>query len=77
MAPEDLIRMLVLALVDEPHTVFVTAVMANNGVVVRVRVSARDVGKLIGTGGRTARSLRIVLSAMGEKLGGKYLLDIG
>ena len=41
-----------------------------------IRVAPGDVGKVIGKQGRTARSMRTLLSAAGMKLHKRYSLDI-
>ncbi len=40
------------------------------------RVASADVGKVIGKQGRTARSMRTILSAVSMKLHHRYTLDI-
>jgi hypothetical protein len=64
------------ALVDEPHAVEVQAVAREENTVLRLRVAPTDVGKVIGKQGRTARSLRTILSAVSTKLHHRYTLDI-
>jgi predicted RNA-binding protein YlqC (UPF0109 family) len=44
--------------------------------VLRLHVAQSDVGKVIGKQGRTARSIRTVLSAASMKLKRRYSLDI-
>ncbi len=51
-------------------------VPSQEGTVLRLRVAAGDVGKVIGKQGRTARSLRTVLSAASMKLKHRFSLDI-
>jgi predicted RNA-binding protein YlqC (UPF0109 family) len=58
-----LVREVVTALVDDPGEVTVSA---RDGVVY-VKVARGDVGKVIGKQGRTARSLRTILSAAAMK----------
>ena len=43
---------------------------------IRLRVAASDVGKVIGKQGRTARSMRTILSAASMKLKHRFSLDI-
>lgn len=45
-------------------------------ILLRATVAPSDVGRLIGMQGRTARSLRIIVSAMSSKIGQKLNLDI-
>ena len=44
--------------------------------VLRLYVASDDLGKLIGKHGRTARSLRTILSAAGSKLQHRFSLDV-
>lgn len=64
------------ALVDEPQAVEVQAVARDENTVLRLRVAPTDVGKVIGKQGRTARSMRTILSAVSMKLHHRYTLDI-
>lgn len=65
------------ALVDEPASVKVDALASEAGVVVlRLQVAPGDLGKVIGKQGRTARSLRTILSAASMKLRHRFSLDI-
>ena len=41
-----------------------------------LRVAPDDLGKVIGRQGRTARAIRTVLNAAGQKSRRRYLLDI-
>ncbi len=64
------------ALVDTPEAVHVEAIKEAESTVLRLRVAPSDVGKVIGKQGRTARSLRTILSAASMKLQHRYALDI-
>lgn len=64
------------ALVDEPDTVLVDVYQDTGATVLRLRVSPRDLGKVIGKQGRTARSLRTILGAASMKLKHRFALDI-
>ena len=64
------------ALVDEPEAVRVDALSEAGAVVLRVQVSPRDLGKVIGKQGRTARSLRTILGAASMKLKHRFSVDI-
>ena len=46
------------------------------GTVLRLHVSDSDIGKVIGKQGRTAHSLRTILSAVSTKYHHRYTLDI-
>ena len=64
------------ALVDTPESVSVEAIREGDGTVLRLRVAASDIGKVIGKQGRTARSLRTILAAASMKLRHRFSLDI-
>lgn len=72
----NLVAELARALVDNPEEVTVEAIPDGDGTVLRLHVAAGDVGKVIGKQGRTARSIRTVLSAASMKLKRRFSLDI-
>lgn len=73
---QQLVLEIAKALVDDPHAVEVQAVPRDENTVLRLRVASADVGKVIGKQGRTARSMRTILSAVSMKLHHRYTLDI-
>jgi predicted RNA-binding protein YlqC (UPF0109 family) len=72
----DLTRSIACALVDSPESVKVEALDDGEGTLLRLRVAPTDVGKVIGKQGRTARSIRTILSAASMKLKRRFALDI-
>ena len=72
----DLVLEMARALVDIPDSVSVEAFQEGDGTVLRLRVAPSDIGKVIGKQGRTARSMRTILSAASMKLKHRYALDI-
>lgn len=72
----DLVAELARALVDKPEDVSVEAIQDGEGMLLRLHVAPADVGKVIGKQGRTARSIRTVLSAASMKLKRRFSLDI-
>jgi predicted RNA-binding protein YlqC (UPF0109 family) len=72
----DLIIGIARALVDSPDNVSVEAIPDNDSTILRLQVAQSDVGKIIGKQGRTARSLRTILSAASMKVHHRYSLDI-
>jgi len=64
------------ALVDTPDAVRVEAIKETESTILRLHVAPSDIGKVIGKQGRTARSLRTILSAASMKLQHRYSLDI-
>ncbi len=73
---EELVREIARALVDEPAAVEVQSVARDENTVLKLKVAPGDVGKVIGKQGRTARSVRTILSAVSMKLHHRYTLDI-
>jgi predicted RNA-binding protein YlqC (UPF0109 family) len=72
----ELVTEIALALVDDPDSVSVEAIAEGDSTVIRLRVAQSDVGKVIGKQGRTARSMRTILSAASMKLKHRFSLDI-
>jgi uncharacterized protein len=72
----DLVKEIAIALVDNPESVTVEALADRDGTLLRLRVAQADVGKVIGKQGRTARSMRTILSAASMKLKHRFALDI-
>ncbi len=72
----ELMTALALALVDSPEQVRVEPETFETETVIRLYVSPDDLGKLIGKQGRTARSLRTILSAAGSKAQHRFSLDV-
>jgi uncharacterized protein len=72
----DLFTALVRLMVDQPEEVAVEAIRNENRMVFHCLVSPKDIGKVIGKQGRTARSLRLILLAVGAADNQKYSLDI-
>ncbi len=73
---KQLVTEIAKALVDDPEAVEVQIVSHEENTVLRLRVAGSDVGKVIGKQGRTARSMRTILSAVSMKLHHRYTLDI-
>jgi hypothetical protein len=76
VAVEELVREIARALVDEPEAVDVQTVARDENTILKLKVAPGDVGKVIGKQGRTARSVRTILSAVSMKLHHRYTLDI-
>jgi predicted RNA-binding protein YlqC (UPF0109 family) len=72
----ELIAELARALVDKPEEVSVETIQDGDATLLRLHVAQSDVGKVIGKQGRTARSIRTVLSAASMKLKRRFSLDI-
>jgi predicted RNA-binding protein YlqC (UPF0109 family) len=73
---KDLISYIAQALVDHPEEVSVTEVEGNQTTVLELKVAKEDLGKVIGKQGRTARSMRTILSAASAKIRKRTVLEI-
>jgi predicted RNA-binding protein YlqC (UPF0109 family) len=73
---EELLAYLARNLVDRPDEVRVERTERDGAVVLRLHVAEEDIGKVIGRQGRTARAIRILLTAASEKSRRRYALDI-
>ncbi|HLU36942.1 MAG TPA: KH domain-containing protein [Thermomicrobiales bacterium] len=71
-----LVSWIVNQLVDEPENVVVDAVERGSSVQVRVRLPESDLGKIIGRGGRIAKSMRTALMIVGSRHHLRVSLDI-
>jgi predicted RNA-binding protein YlqC (UPF0109 family) len=71
-----LVEEIARALVDSPDDVSVQATGGEQAMVLQLRVSPGDLGKVIGKQGRTARSIRTILAAAGTKLHQRFTLEI-
>jgi predicted RNA-binding protein YlqC (UPF0109 family) len=76
VAMTTLVTEIARALVDDVDSVRVDVIDEAEATVLRLFVSPDDVGKVIGKQGRTARSLRTILSAASMKLQHRFSLDI-
>ena len=76
---QDLIKLTELiaqALVDNPDGVTVNVVEGEQTSVIELRVAKGDMGKIIGKHGRTAQSIRTILSATSAKLNKRSVLAL-
>ena len=69
---QELVRFIVSELADNKDAVKVEM----DGDVVQITVAKDDMGKMIGRQGRTAKAIRTIVKAMGEREGRKYTVDI-
>ena len=72
----ELVAYIAKALVDNPDAVEVTEIEGEQTSVIELKVAKEDLGKVIGKQGRTARSMRTILNAVGTKLGKRCVLEI-
>ena len=72
----EAITNIVMLMVDKPDDVSVEVVTVPGGMVLRYSVAPGDIGKLIGAQGRNARSLRVIVAAIGMGAKLRISLDI-
>lgn len=73
---KTLVEEIAKALVDIPNEVVVNEVAGEQATVFELRVAESDLGKVIGKQGRTAKSIRTLLGAVGTKLNRRFSLEI-
>jgi uncharacterized protein len=73
---KELIEFIARSLVDQPDEVRVREIEGQQAIVVELRVADGDLGKVIGKQGRTARAMRTLLTASGNKLKRRVVLEI-
>jgi len=73
---KELLELIAKALVDSPEEVEVTEVEGEQTTVLELKVAREDLGKVIGKHGRTARSIRTVLSSVGTKQKTRVVFEI-
>jgi uncharacterized protein len=72
----ELIEFLAKSLVDNPDEVKTRTYERDQATVIELEVAQADLGKVIGRQGRTARAIRALLTAAGQKTRRRYTLDI-
>ena len=73
---KELLELIAKALVDQPDEIEVTEIEGEQTTVLELKVAQEDLGKVIGKQGRTARSIRTILTASGMKLRKRVVLEI-
>ena len=73
---KELIKYIAQSLVDNPDKVEVTEIIGEQSSVIELRVAKEDLGKIIGKQGRTAQSIRTILSAASAKVHKRAGLEI-
>ena len=73
---KELIKYIAEALVDSPEEVEVMEVEGERTSVIELKVAKKDLGKIIGKQGRTARAIRTILSAASTKIKKRSVLEI-
>ncbi|MBI4810150.1 MAG: KH domain-containing protein [Ignavibacteriales bacterium] len=73
---KEFVEYIAKQLVDQPDNVLIEEETKNDKIILKLRVSQPDIGKIIGKRGRTAFALRTLVTAVGKKLGKKVSLEV-
>lgn len=73
---KELVEVIAKALVDCPEEVCVSEEEREDAIVLKLSVAEADMGRVIGKGGRIAKSIRAVLRAASARQSKHIILDI-
>ena len=73
---KELVELIAKSLVDNPDSVVVKETTDDNTINIELTVAPEDMGKVIGKGGRIAKSIRTVVKAAASKGDKKVIVDI-
>ena len=73
---KDLLLYMAKNLVDDPESVTVTEVEAEDGKVLELHVAPDDMGKVIGRQGRIAKEIRTIIKTVAQRTGEKVTVEI-
>ena len=76
MDTKDMITQIVKELVDMPDGVVVEELKGNNTVVINIKVTKGDLGKVIGKKGRIVSALRVLFGSIFAKNNIKAIIEI-
>ena len=73
---KDLVLFLAKQLVNHPDQVEVKETQGDTASVLELKVAREDIGRVIGKQGRTAKSIRTILTAVASRTNRKVILEI-
>jgi uncharacterized protein len=73
---KELVEFVAKSLVDDADAVRIRTHERDQATIIELEVAPPDLGKVIGRQGRTARAIRTLLTAAGQKTRRRYILDI-
>lgn len=73
---KELVEVIAKALVDNPDEVVVTESEKEEEIVIELKVTPTDMGKVIGKQGRIAKAIRSVVKAASSKMDKKVIVEI-
>ena len=72
----ELVKLVAKSLVDNPDEVFVNEVEGAQSLLIELKVSPDDMGKVIGKQGRIAKAIRTLVKAAATKENKKVIVEI-
>lgn len=72
----EFVKFVISQIVDDPSNVEIERTVDEMGVLITLKVSKEDMGKIIGKNGQTAKALRILLRIIGSKNNARVNLKI-
>lgn len=72
----ELVEVIAKSLVDNPDEVQVNEISGEQSVILELRVSPEDMGKVIGKQGRIAKAIRTVVKAAATKENKRVVVEI-
>lgn len=72
---KDILEVMIKNLVEEPNAVSVEEVSNEKETILKVKVSEKDMGRVIGKQGRMAKSIRTVMKAIAVKKNEKISIE--
>lgn len=72
----ELLHTLAAALVEDADTIEIEPEVDGNSVVLELRVSEDDMGRVIGKGGRRAQAIRTIMKARASRLNCRVAVNI-
>ena len=73
---KELLLYMAKNLVDDPESVTVTEVEAEDRKVLELHVASGDMGKVIGRQGRIAKEIRTIIKTVAQRTGEKVTVEI-
>jgi predicted RNA-binding protein YlqC (UPF0109 family) len=73
---KELVQLLARSLVNHPDAVEVKEIQGDTASVLELKVAKEDLGRIIGKQGRTAKSIRVILTAAASRANRRVVLEI-
>ena len=73
---KEVVEYIVKSLAENPDAVEVNLINENNTEVIKVKVSASDMGRVIGKGGKIATSIRTIVKSLYQKQNKRVIVKI-